>query len=369
MINYDKEEVKKALSQNNIFGLLVEWGGNPTRHTSYIASDTICHNKPGEGSHKLYYYFNTGLFRCYTGCEEPSFDIFELYRKISKIQRNEDVDLNTAVRRIADFFQIEGTWVDGDKNELLDWQIFATYDRIQNIEVSDNKITLKEYNKEILSRFNYDIRILPWEKDNISREVMRKAMIGYYPGEDQITIPHFDINNRFIGLRGRTICLEDAEKYGKYRPIKVCGILYNHPLGMNLYGINYAKNNIRLFEKAIVFESEKSVLQYMTYFGFENSIAVACCGSNLSQFQVEELKSCGAKEIIIAYDRQYKEVNDDEYLKWLKKLKGFKTKFSNDMTISFILDQDHILGYKDSPIETSKENFLRLLKERIILWK
>ena len=80
--------------------------------------------------------------------------------------------------------------------------------------------------------------------------------IGFFPGGDQITIPHFDQNSRFIGLRG-TLCAEDAEKYGKYRPLKINKDWYNHPLGMNLYNLNNSKSNIKTMKKAIVFESEK----------------------------------------------------------------------------------------------------------------
>lgn len=85
---------------------------------------------------------------------------------------------------------------------------------------------------------------------------METAVIGFFPGGDQITIPHFDANGRFIGLRGRTLCKEDAEKYGKYRPLIINNQLYNHPLGMNLYNLNKSKNNIKLMGKVIVFESE-----------------------------------------------------------------------------------------------------------------
>lgn len=367
MINYDKEKVKSLLTESNIFDLLSEWGGNPTLYSTHIVADTICHNKIGEGSHKLYYYFNTRLFQCYSNC--GSFDIFELYIKIKTIQKNETIDLNTAIRQIANHFGINGEWIAGEPEKLEDWAILEDYDRIQKVIPEERTIVLKEYDKAILSRLNYSVRIEPWEKDNISREVMQKAQIGYYPGGDQISIPHYDQNNRFVGLRGRTLCLEEAEKYGKYMPIKINGIMYNHPLGMNLYGLNWAKDNIRNFEKAIVFESEKSVLQYMTKFGIDNSIAVACCGSNLSFFQVNQLVSCGAKEIIIAYDKQYKQINDEEYLKWIKKLKSFYTKYASFVKISYILDKKDILGYKDSPIETTTENFLTLFKERIILWK
>ena len=41
---------------------------------------------------------------------------------------------------------------------------------------------------------------------------MKNAKIGYYPGGSQITIPHYDKEGRFIGLRGRTISQEDAER-------------------------------------------------------------------------------------------------------------------------------------------------------------
>ena len=80
MIIYDKNEIRDVLTEEQIFELLEEFGGQPEHNNASIISDTICHNPPGEGSHKLYYYFNSKLFRCYTGgCEEPVFDIFQFY--------------------------------------------------------------------------------------------------------------------------------------------------------------------------------------------------------------------------------------------------------------------------------------------------
>jgi DNA primase len=80
--------------------------------------------------------------------------------------------------------------------------------------------------------------------------------------------------------------LEEAERYGKYRPLMVDRKQYNHPLGMNLFNLNNSKKNISSIGKVIVLESEKSCLQYQTYFGVENDITVACCGSNLSMYHV-----------------------------------------------------------------------------------
>jgi hypothetical protein len=168
-------------------------------------------------------------------------------------------------------------------------------------------------------------------------------------------------------LRGRTLCVEEAERYGKYRPITINKQLYNHPLGMALYGLNWAKDNIKLFGKAIVFESEKSVLRYITEFGIENNIAVACCGSNLSSYQVQFLLDAGATEIVIAFDRQFQELNDDEHKHLVRNLKKIHERYHNYATISFIFDKKKITKYKDSPIDESKDKFLQLYKERIFL--
>lgn len=192
-------------------------------------------------------------------------------------------------------------------------------------------------------------------------------MIGFYPGGDQITIPHFDINGRFIGLRGRTLCKEEGERFGKYRPLKIGKDLYNHPLGMSLYNLNNSKDNIRLVKKAIVFEGEKSTLLYQSYFGLENDISVACCGSSLSTYQVQELIDSGAEEIIIAFDRQFQEIGDEEFQHLKRNLLKLRAKYKNYVNISFIFDKNMITGYKDSPIDCGPEIFLKLFKERIVL--
>ena len=363
---YDKLEVKKSLSLDNIFELLTEWGGDPEYTDFGLLSATICHNEPGEGSRKLYYYTNSSLFQCYTGC--GSFDIFELAIKVFQIQNDIEMDLNDAVRYIAVKFGI--TSMSGPEEEVYkteDWKILKTYDRIQEIELKDYHVELKEYNNDILSNLNYNIEITPWLNEDITQEVLDKAKIGYFPGGDQITIPHFDSNDRFIGLRGRTMCDEEAETFGKYRPIKCNQQLYNHPLGMNLYGYNWNKNTIKIMRKAIIFESEKSVLKYASYFGWDNNISTACCGSHISNYQIQLLLDLNVDEIIIAMDRQFKELGDDEWKHLTDNLTKIFNRYKNYTNISFIFDKDMITGYKSSPIDEGKEKFLKLFKERVTL--
>jgi len=77
MIVFDKQEIRDCLSDNDIYNLLEYWHGSPEWSPIGIISRTICHNSPDqEASRKLYYYSNSSLFYCYTGCEEPSFDVF-----------------------------------------------------------------------------------------------------------------------------------------------------------------------------------------------------------------------------------------------------------------------------------------------------
>ena len=367
MLVFDKQEIRDNLSTENIFEVLEEWGGEPEYCPTGLIARTICHNHINDdASRKLYYYDNTGLFRCYTGCEEPVFDIFQLCINVMDLQHNVKYDLNDAVRWIARRFGMAGREEDSPEEECLeDWKILANYTRIQDIQVNAPNVILEKYDEQILSRFDYNTKIKPWLDEGIAQETLERANIGYYPGDAQITIPHYDKDGRFIGLRGRTLVKEEADLYGKYRPIKVNGQMYNHPLGLNLYNFNNARCVIPKMRKAVVFEGEKSVLKAQTYFGFENDIYVACCGSSLSAYQTQLLIDAGAQEIIIAFDRQFQYIGDDEYHHLLSNLKKIQLKYKNYVQISYILDKNKLTGYKDSPVDCGKDVFLQLYKERI----
>lgn len=369
MINYDKDFIKEQITDEDVFNLLQDFGGNPIDNGKAIISDTICHNEPGMGSHKLYYYKANQMCYCYTGCSEPSFDIFELTRKVFRIQKNKELDFNDAIRWVAQKLNIivQLDNIDPEDDILEDWHYLDNYNRIQEIELTKNNVILKEYDKDILKRFNYNIELTPWLREGISQNAIEQNQIGYYPGEEQITIPHFDINDKLIGIRGRSLVEDEANKYGKYRPLKINGQLYNHPLSMNLYNLNNSKNNIQIIKKAILFESEKSTLLYQSFFGQENDISVAVCGSAVSEFQINLLLQNGANEIVLAFDRDFEELGDDRFKRLKNKVSNLSKKYCNDVIISIIWDKEKITGLKDSPIDDGPKKFLQLFKERIIL--
>lgn len=319
----------------------------------------------------MYFYENSKLFHCYTGCTKPTFDIFELYQRICSIQQHRTIDLNAAIREIAEICGIYiGLAEEREQSPILeDWRYLQECERIKEVKrpTTSNLISLKVYDNQILKNLSYNIKLVPWLQEGINLTALRYANIGYYLSDDQITIPHYDIDNNFIGLRGRAMCAEDAARWGKYRPLRINGILYTHPLGFNLYNLNKSKNNIKHFKKVVLFESEKSCLKYQSYFGTNRDISVACCGSHVSNYQIQLLLSLDVQEIIIALDRQFQEIGDNEFLQLKNNLLRIRDKYKNEALISFIFDKRKITEYKDSPIDRGPTTFLELYSQRIIL--
>jgi len=368
---YDKDEIKNKLTVDQVADIVRDFGGDPRYTPGGFIAATICHNHPGEGSHKLYYYENTKLFRCYTGCD-ATFDVFELLCKIHQVN-DKTWTLPVAVRYVASRYG----WLpksevlsDEGMESLADSEIFSKYDnRARQEDARSNRqgdFHLQCYDDTILTRLAYPI-IRDWVDEGITPEVLRYNKIGYYPGGEQITIPHYSRTGDFIGLRGRALSSAAAELYGKYRPCYIGGIMYNHPLGWNLYNLNNSERNIHKLGKAIVFEGEKSCLLYQSYFGHNADISVACCGSAISSRQMELLIDAGAKEVIVAFDKQFQEKGDAEFKHLVKNLKSIHQKYNNYVTVSFIFDKENLLGYKDSPIDRGAETFMKLFKNRIVL--
>ena len=377
MKKYDKDKIKNSLSIEQVFDLISELGGEPQMCSGYFISETICHNHPGNGSHKLYYYDNTKLFRCYTECEPPTFDIFQLVCKVKniaqeyKIRYDENGNesfrewaLYDAVQFVAIYYGLEAENENffEKRIELQDWEILNKY-QANNLEKQRQIVDLHIYDDKIL-KYLPRPRLKDWEDEGISDEVIAAANICYDPHANGIIIPHYNIDDKLIGIRIRTL-IKEQEQYGKYKPAILNGKMYNHPLGFNLYNLNNSKRFIQNFGRSFIFESEKSCLKYASYFGLNNDISVAICGSALNNYQVSLLLTLGVKEIIIALDKQYKQVGDEEWKRWVQKYYQIHNKYGKEVQISYMFDFDTYLDYKDSPIDKGKEVFIKLYKNRV----
>lgn len=365
----DKDKLKKSLTIEQVYELIVELGGEPypIKGNSFV-SRTICHNQAGQGSYKLYYYDNgeEGIFHCYTGCAEGSFDIYELVCKQKTISTGEEWSLPKAVEFVAIYYGYSPKTFDFQKTQekLKDWEILNNYEQI-NKDEQEQRVELRIFDNKILQHLPHP-RIVSWEQEGIKKEIMDHRGIAYDPKNQGIVIPHYNINNQLVGIRERTL-IKEEENFGKYRPAILNGVMYNHPLGFNLYNLNNSKDNIKIIKKVIVYEGEKSSLLHASFFGEENDISVAVCGSSLISYQVKLLLSLGVEEIIIAFDKQFKEVGDEEWKRWTKKLKSIHKKYSPYVQISFLFDKWNLLDYKDAPIDKGPDIYLELFKKRIIL--
>ena len=320
----------------------------------YLICPTICHNPLDEAeSMKLYWYQNNKIFKCYTECNE-SMSIFTLYQKVMalnyhKVEFAEAVDY---VKKCIKNLSVSKT--KKYKSEIN----FEQY----KFDASIPQLT--EYPKAMLSYFlPYHHPI--WLKEGIKPEVMDKFNIGFWNRENKITIPHFDIDGRLVGIRARTLDVEEAELYGKYRPVQIGNVLYAHPLHFNLYGIYEHQAGINKRKSAIIVEGEKSVLLDDGFYN-DYSNTVACCGSNLNKFQISLLTNkLDVNEITIAFDKEYQNWSSQEALAYRLKIENMCKKYKGYATFYYIWDINNLLEYKDSPFDKGKEVFEELYKHRI----
>lgn len=318
---------------------------------NYVIFPTICHNDVSEeASMKLYYYKENKAFHCYTDCGE-TFNLIGLFERRYQTLGYSYNFYTDIILRIIDtvgFAPKEGFNV-------------AYQSNMEKYNLNKIEVHVPEIPSHILNVFIF-YPTEQWLKEGISESAMKIFNILHSPRQNKIIIPHYDENNRLIGIRGRAL-LEDDIELGKYRPVTIEGKLYNHPLGYNLYGLNLNAKNIAKQKTAIVFEGEKSILLFESIYGRDNNISVAVCGNSISRYQIDLLRQAGAEKIIIAFDNVAKQ----EKIKQLEKMNKMCDKYKYIIKIGYIMDFQNLLGEKDSPIDLGKRTFEILMKH--IIWR
>lgn len=326
------------------------------KEKDYLICPTICHNPLDEAeSMKLYWYQNNKIFRCYTECNE-AMSIFTLYQKFMKINNHIDIS----------FFEAED-YVKKCLKHIIKLNTSKTYKPAIDYEKYkyDSEVPeLPYYSPSVLDCFS-DYYHPSWIRDGISIDSMKKFNIKFSLGQNKIIIPHYDLNNHLVGIRTRTIDAEEAEQFGKYRPLQLGSTIYAHPLHFNLYGIYEHQNGIKLRRSAIIAEGEKSVLLDDGYYK-ELSNTVACCGSTFNKYHISLLTDVlGATEITIALDKEYEDWRSEQARSYRQKIEKLCKKYKGKAIFFYIWDTDNLLNYKDSPFDRGKEVFEELYKRRI----
>lgn len=350
MINY--KELVDNLTIDNIKSLLNKLKIPYREIEKGLVMPTVCHNiNIDEASWKLYYYQDNHIFYCYTECSKAMsiFKFLKTYYETRQIEYDWFEDIYNVVLNCGNFRPKEGF-------DTIQYQSLKDRYRIKKKQVE-----LEKYPSGILDIFmkNYPVE---WLNDGISRRAMDKYNIKYSVSQNKIIIPHYDINNNLIGIRGRALNEWEIENIGKYMPIQIEKKWYTHPLSLNLYGLNHTKENIKKYGICYIGEAEKFCLQSES-FSFPNC-SCAVCGSQFNKYQLDILmKNCQPKEIVICFDKEEKDKED----KYFFKLYNLCKKYINYCKMSFIYDNDNLLKLKESPTDCGENIFKKLLEKRIIV--
>lgn len=349
--------IKEIITDDDIKYIMSIYGVTPySENDSVIVFPTICHNlNPEDASPKLYYYKNSKMFYCFTECNK-SFDIFEFIVTREHLLGHYYFGFLDALYNLIDILNIQEGFFEKEQQKNI-YQSRKDYFIKKN-----NKIPYCIYEKNTMNFFDF---YLPyeWAKDGLTLDELKKYNVRYYSSENQMVIPHYNIYKDLVGIRIRAFNDEDILK-GKYRPLKLENMIYSHPLSQFCYGLWINKDNIQKTQKAIIFESEKSV---MLAEQLEYNNTVACCGSNISKVQIMQLVNCGAKEIIIAFDKEYENNKDKKCEQYYNKLYKLCRKYNLYCNMSFIFDFENNINMKESPIDKNIEIFSYLLEKRIKL--
>lgn len=346
MINY--QEIINNLNIEKIKDLLDKLEVPYIEKDTYLQCKTACHNVHlGSASNKLYIYKDSFLFYCYTECYSMNiFQFLEHYYEVRGISYSWKKDILNVVLNCSTY------------NKMLDDE--EIYQAERDKYFKEQLKELEAYDPSVMASF---IKTYPpeWLEDNISEEAMDKYDIRYSISQNKIIIPHYDVDGRLIGIRGRALNPWDIEQ-GKYKPIQANGILYRHELSLNLYGLYENKENISKYGYCLIAEGEKSVLQAESFSMPNCTVAVG--GSNFNKFQMQLLmRSAAPSNIVICFDKE--ELPNEDY--YFNKLYNMCKKYNSQANFSFIYDTDDLLELKDSPFDKGEEVFKKLLEKRVIV--
>ena len=327
---------------------------------------TICHNIEG-GKYNLGFNKDNRYFTCYSECG-CRYSLLGLVKKVLEL-RGESRGTINALRYICDIVGIEcnfkGKVIKNKKEEdgWYDWKKLLKY-KNKNID-KVNKI----YDKDILYKLD---RVVyePWVDEGIGEDIQWKWGIRWYDRKQQVVIPVLNQNGELVGTHCRNTNQELVDLGMKYDHLRLLdGKEYKFNMGLELFGLNYNAVNIARYKTFILVESPKSVMQFDN-FDMPN-ICVGMFGMNFSLQKLKLLLTFGAENVIIALDKQYKEINnieDSEWDKYKKKINRIVDICQPYMKeIKVIYDNEDLLDYKDSPTDKGEIVFKKLLERAEIL--
>ena len=255
-----------------------------------------------------------GIFKCF-GCGESG-DVFSFVMKM------EGVSFPESLRSLADRYGIDipDEHVEGEDERTREREgvyhalkyagLFFHRYLMESDEAEAARAYLEKrgYPKNIWKRFGLgyapgNMKLLKEaERDGIDKEYLAGADLikeshkhdGYYDTfRDRLMFPIFNPSGKLIAFAGRI--LNESKKTAKYIN-SAQTIVYNK--SEVVYGVNFAKNEIRKEQEVILVEGYTDVIT-MNQHGIKN--VVASSGTSLTSGQIRLLKRYGDK-IVMIYD-------------------------------------------------------------------
>lgn len=353
MARIDASKLSEILTVEDVKLIMSTIGGViKSEDSAKIVYNSICHNS---NSFKLWLSPQSRRFYCHR-CAE-NFNIYQLVMKQKKMSFPQALEYCCKVCGIP----FEKTHRITQVKKIDDWESsLGKY--LKNESSYDN---LQTYDDSILNFFETKYHE-SWINEGITIETMSLFGIKWYPFRSQIIIPVYSVENELVGIRSRNINPHEVLQKRKYIPTMLAnGFQYKFPTNQVLYGLNITCESIRRHKKIIIGESEKVVLKLQSWYG-HNNISVATLGSALGRFRRDMIIELGVEEVILLTDKDYHEVGDVEYEKWLKKQQKLINEFKAYCKVSLMWDnlEEDLLEYKQNATDYNKGTFERLWESR-----
>ena len=315
-----------------------------------------------QGSPKLYFYKDTGIYVGYTSA--TTYDIISLTQRRLSLLKQPCAFMDA----INFILSVTGKELDSvqriNKPHICNWE-----DGLGKfIRHRRGEACLEPYDDSILSALD-DIYYQGWIDEGISIDTMMKYEIKWYPRCNQIVLPCRDRLGQLIGIRVRNLD-PDRIDYAKYQPLTLLdGTDYRFNTNDTFYGISHNWANIEQTGKVILVEGEKSVLKGEEFFGRDNNV-LALYGSHIGTVKRNTLIKMGVKEVVLALDSDFHEASQDDrgYVDFERKILNLAKLFKGYAEVQVMYNNIGATDmYKASPFDFDKARFDELWKNRIIL--
>lgn len=350
----DSLELKRDFSPDEVIHILSLLGSDyKNGNDGVLIFLTICH---GGDSYKLYYYPDSHHFHCYTHCEDPDFDLYELVCRVKQCNFRES--MAWIYQQLDLQFQDKKIGFTSKKKKVDDWQLLEKYEKKIAKPLDFEH---KSYSTSILEGFT-DYLPPAWEKERISMSALNRFQVKYDVANDRMLLPVFDIGGKLIGIRVRNFDPRLVEKGMKYIPLEMEKESYRYPTAYALYGLYQNQDTIRKMKKVCIVEAEKSVLMIESFYPGSN-YAVAIQGSNISSYQRDLILGLGVRCVQLCLDKEFHKYPSDESDLWSEKLLKLAGMFSPYVKTEVVIDTKGLLKYQDAPVDQGKKVFEKLLDQ------